>query len=72
MLSRCTVSGSALTLNDTPNNRKAYAPVQCAEPNFPMMRIVMLFSVLSGAIVSLVTGDLRTAELRCSTNCSAS
>ena len=55
--------GSTLTLSDTPKNRKAYPPVQCPEPNFPMMRIVVLFSLLSGAILSLVTGDMRTAEL---------
>lgn len=55
--------GTALTLADTPNNRKAYPPTQCPEPNFPMMRVVVLFSLLSGAILSLVTGDLRTAEL---------
>src|SRR5258708_3367048 len=42
---------------------KPNAPVQCPEPNFPMMRIVVLFSLLSGAILSLVMGDLRTAEL---------
>jgi len=55
--------GSTLTLADTPKNRKAYPPVQCSEPNFPMLRVVVLFSVLSGAILSLVTGDLRMAEL---------
>lgn len=55
--------GTALTLADTPKNRKAYAPVQAPEPNFPMMRVVVLFSLLSGAILSLVSGDLRTAEL---------
>lgn len=55
--------GCIVSLNDTPKNRKAYPPVQCAEPNFPMMRVVVLFSLLSGAIVSLVTGALRTAEL---------
>src|SRR6266478_4244650 len=53
--------GSALTLADTPKNRKAYPPVQCPEPNFPMMRVVVLFSLLSGAILGLVMGDLRTA-----------
>jgi hypothetical protein len=55
--------GSALTLADTPKNRKAYRPVQCPEPNFPMMRMVVLFSLLSGAVLSLATGDLSTAEL---------
>ncbi len=55
--------GSTLTLADTPKNRKAYAPVQCPEPNFPMIRIVAMMSLLSGAILSLATGDMRTAEL---------
>lgn len=55
--------GSTLTTADTPKNRKAYPPVQSPEPNFPMLRVVMLFSLLSGAILSLVSGDLHTAEL---------
>ena len=55
--------GCALTTPDTPKNRKAYPPVQTPPPNFPMMRVVVLFSLLSGAILSLATGDLRTAEL---------
>ncbi len=55
--------GSTLTTPDTPKNRKAYAPVQSPEPNFPMIRVVVLFSLLSGAVLALVTGDLRTAEL---------
>lgn len=55
--------GCTLTLADTPKNRQTYRPVQCAEPNFPMLRVVVLFSLLSGAILSVVTGDLCTAEL---------
>jgi len=55
--------GSTLTAPDTPKNRKAYPPVQSPEPNFPMLRVLVLFSLLSGAILSLVSGDLRTAEL---------
>lgn len=55
--------GTAPTLADTPKNRKAYTPTQSPEPNFPMMRVVALFSLLSGAILSVVCGDLRTAEL---------
>lgn len=55
--------GSSVTLADTAKNRKAYPPVQSPEPNFPMMRVVVLFSLLSGALLSLVTGDLCTAEL---------
>jgi hypothetical protein len=55
--------GSALTAPDTPKNRKAYPPVQTPPPNFPMLRVMVLFSLLSGAILSVVMGDMRTAEL---------
>jgi hypothetical protein len=55
--------GSTLTAADTPKNRKDYPPLQTPEPNFPMMRVMVLFSLLSGAILSLATGDLRSAEL---------
>ncbi len=55
--------GTTLTLADTPKNRRAYAPVQAPEPNFPMLRLVVFFSLLSGAILSSATGDLCTAEL---------
>ena len=34
-----------------------------AKPNFPTMRVGVLFSLLSGAVPSLTSGDLRTAEL---------
>jgi len=57
------VDGSTLTTPDTPKNRKAYPPVQCPEPNFPMLRMVVLFSLLSGAVLNVVTGTLRAAEL---------
>jgi hypothetical protein len=55
--------GSTLTTPDTPKNRQAYPPVQAPEPNFPMLRVMVLFSLASGAILSLASGDLRTAEL---------
>ena len=57
------VDGSTLTLPDTPKNRMAYPPLHSREPNFPMLRIVVLFSLLSGAILSVVCANLRTAEL---------
>jgi len=58
------VDGSALTLSDTPKNRKAYPPLQCPDiPSFPMMRIVVLFSVLSGAISALASGSWANSEL---------
>jgi hypothetical protein len=55
--------GTTLTAPDTPKNRRTYPPLQTPEPNFPMLRLVVLFSLLSGAILSLTFGDLRTAEL---------
>ena len=55
--------GSTLTAPDTAKNRKGYPPVQMPRPTFPMLRIMVLFSLLSGAILSLVSGDLHTAEL---------
>ena len=57
------VDGSTLTLPDTPKNRNAYPPLHSPEPNFPMLRIVVMFSLLSGAILSVVCADLHTAEL---------
>ena len=58
------IDGSALTLADTPKNRKAYPPLQCADkPSFPMMRIVALFSLLSGAIPAVAQGNLGVSEL---------
>jgi len=55
--------GSTFTTADTPKNRKAYPPVQSPAPNFPIMRVLVLFSLLSGAILNLASGDMRTAEL---------
>ena len=59
------VDGTAVTLPDTPKNRKTYPPTTHPNPapNFPQMRVVVLFCLLGGAILNLVTGDLFTAEL---------
>ena len=60
------VDGSTLTLlADTPKNRAAYPPVQCQphQPSFPMMRFVVFFSLLSGAVLALAQGSLAASEL---------
>lgn len=58
------VDGSALTLPDTPKNRAAYPPIQCPDtPSFPMMRVVVLFSMLSGALGALAQASLAVSEL---------
>ncbi|MBE0544601.1 MAG: IS4 family transposase [Verrucomicrobia bacterium] len=58
--------GSALTLlADTRKNRAAYPPLQCqpGQPSFPMLRLVVFFSLLSGAILEAAQGSLAVSEL---------
>lgn len=56
--------GSALTLPDTGKNRLAYPPLPCPDPpSFPMMRIVVLFGLASGAVLALAQGSLGVSEL---------
>jgi hypothetical protein len=58
------VDGSALTLADTPKNRATYPPVEpTSTPTFPQLRLVVLFSLLSGAVLSAVQGSLLVSEL---------
>jgi Transposase DDE domain len=60
------VDGSALTLlADTKKNRAAYPPIQCeaGQPSFPMMRFVLFFSLLSGAILAVAQASLAVSEL---------
>lgn len=60
------VDGSTLTLlADTQKNRSAYPSIQCQphQPSFPMMRFVVLFSLLSGAILAATQGSLAVSEL---------
>ena len=58
------MDGSAITLPDTPANRKTYPPLQCPhQPSFPMLRLVVLFCLASGAITALAQGSLAISEL---------
>lgn len=57
------VDGSTVTLPDTPENRAAYPAVHSPPPNFPLMRIVVLFSLVSGAVLALAQGNLHQSEL---------
>jgi hypothetical protein len=60
------IDGSALTLlADTPKNRAAYPSLQCqpGQPSFPMLRFVVVFSLLSGAILAAAQGSLAVSEL---------
>lgn len=57
------VDGSTVTLADTPKNRAAYPALQSPPPNFPLLRLVVLFSLASGAVLALAQGSLRQSEL---------
>jgi len=58
------VDGSALTLADTPQNRAAYPPIESTHtPTFPQLRLVVLFSLLSGAILAAAQSSLLVSEL---------
>ncbi len=57
---------SGMRLPDTPKNRAAFPPPanQPAGTGFPYLRVVVLFSLASGAILARSIGSLRTGELR--------
>jgi hypothetical protein len=57
--------GSGARLPDTAKNRAAYPPSSSQLPGtgFPYMRIVVLFSLVSGALVAHATGSLHVSEL---------
>ena len=57
------VDGSALLLADTPKNRAAYPSLQCADvPSFPILRLVVLFGLTSGAVLALAQGNWNVSE----------
>lgn len=57
------VDGTTLTLPDTAKNRAAYPPVHPSQPHFPMLRLVVLFALGSGALLALAQGSLLISEL---------
>lgn len=57
------VDGSTVTLSDTPKNRAAYPAVHAPPPSFPLMRLVVLWALGSGAVLALAEGNLRQSEL---------
>ncbi len=61
------LDGSSVTLYDSPKNRKAYPKVQSPKHQeasvFPVMRVLALFCLASGTLLSAITGSLRVSEL---------
>jgi hypothetical protein len=60
------VDGSTVQLPDTPANQKAYPQpsTQKAGCGFPVMRLVVLFSLASGALLNVAMGNLHCHDLR--------
>lgn len=58
--------GCGVRMADTPKNRKAFPPPkhQHSKPCFPVMKVVALFSLASGALLAKAIGTLRVHELR--------
>lgn len=58
--------GSGVRLQDTPKNRKVFPPTknQFRRPSFPILKVVALYSLASGAILAKSIGSLCTGELR--------
>jgi len=60
------VDASGARLADTPKNRAAYPPSDnlSTGAGFPFLRIVVLFSLASGALLAQASGSLRDSEQR--------
>jgi hypothetical protein len=60
------VDGSGSRLADTKANRSAYPPSSNMVPGtgFPFLRVVVLFSMVSGALLAQASGSLLVSELR--------
>ena len=61
----CLADGTNLSMPDTPENQAAYPQPSNQKPGcgFPMMKIVALFSLASGALLRIARGDLHTSEI---------
>jgi hypothetical protein len=60
------VDGSSVQLPDTPANQKAYPQPSGQKPGcgFPVLKLAVLFSLASGALLDVVTGSLHHHDLR--------
>ncbi|MBM4221738.1 MAG: IS4 family transposase [Gammaproteobacteria bacterium] len=60
------VDGSTVTMPDTAANQKRYPQQKAQQPGcgFPIMKFVGLFSLATGCLLTIVTGNYYVAELR--------
>jgi hypothetical protein len=61
----CLLDGTTLTADDTEANRRAFAQPSSQAPGcgFPLLRLVALFSLATGALLGFVTGTYLQSEL---------
>ena len=58
------VDGSTFAVQDTPKNRAAFPPIEPTQtPTFPVVRCVVLFSLLSGSVLAVAQGAWKISEL---------
>jgi len=60
------VDGSTVRLEDTPLNRAEFPPSQnqFSRPNFPLLKLLVLFGLASGAVLARATGTKKDTETR--------
>jgi hypothetical protein len=60
------VDGSSVQLADTDENQRVYPQTSAQKPGcgFPLMKFAVLFSLCSGAVLEVVTGNLHGHDLR--------
>jgi len=60
------VDGSSVQLADTEDNQRVYPQASTQKPGcgFPLMKFVVLFSLCSGAVLEVISGDLQGHDLR--------
>jgi Transposase DDE domain len=60
------LDGTTVTLPDTKRNRARYPKIQlpAQATGFPMMRVLVVFCLASGAVLTRLTGSLLVSELR--------
>ena len=59
------VDGTGVSMPDTPENQEAYPQPSSQAPGcgFPVLRLVVLFSLLTGAVVAYALGSLSHSEM---------
>jgi hypothetical protein len=59
------VDGTTVSLEDTPENQQVYPQPRSQKPGcgFPLLKLVALFSLATGAVLTIVHGGFRDGEL---------